>query len=288
MAHLYKQGNILYKVGGNVFTIGDKYVYTGAPQTTTSTNAQRICWDSATNRIYVPNATNGTVQVINGSTFATITTITGIPNATAVSVSNGKMYVLDGNGLLYNYNANTYVLLNTPINIGGGNGISIDPVASHNTAIALKYGSGTNGKAFIINTITDTITGSFQVDTGYCIAHDPILPQYYIVGGSDGRCFTYNSITHTLISTTIWNSFLITSIAFDPITQNNRFLAIQRDGGIYIINNTTLGVIGTIDGIGITYNTSYGIAYDPNPANNLFVACNNLLGKLQVVTQSRI
>ncbi|QKJ28421.1 hypothetical protein HQ865_01150 [Mucilaginibacter mali] len=285
MAHLYKQGTSIYKNGSNIFRIGDKYTYTGTPVTTTTTSMRRIFWEPVNNRIYVPNATAGTVQVIDGVTLTTVATITGVSDASAVAVdiAKNRMYITDGSGTLYQYNPTTYAFIANLGSIGGGNGFSIDPV--NNRAIGVTYGNP--GTAFVIDTSTNTLVTSFAATTCYAVAHDPVLPQYYLIDGS-GYCRVYDKATNGLLTSVYWGTYLIANIAFDPISQNNRFYAIQRDGGIKIINNTTLGIIGDVLGNGITGVTSWGIACDPTAANMRMVAPNNIAGKLQVITQSAL
>jgi YVTN family beta-propeller protein len=102
-------------------------------------NPWGVAVDLLTNMVYVTNAGSGTVTVVNGSTFTTITTIslgTGItPAGIAIDAASATAYVAG---------ANTNAI--TAINL-----VTNTPIASTTPKIPIPVGSGPWGISVLIN-----------------------------------------------------------------------------------------------------------------------------------------
>jgi YVTN family beta-propeller protein len=190
---------------------------------------------------YIPNATDGTVSVIDTATNTVSTTVTvgSSPTGAAVTPDGTQVYVTNSS-----HSSNSVSVIDTATNtVGATISVGSNPIGVAVTPDGTKvYVANADTTVSVIdpstNTLTTTITGI--TDGPYAVAVTPDSTQVWITNNAGVPTDTYiiDTATNT-VSTTI-NTGVLISIAFTP--NGNQAYATNAGPAVSVINTNTRSI----------------------------------------------
>ena len=220
-----------------------------------------IAVDPTTNSVYVANASDNSVSVIDGATNTVTATIDvgSPPNSVAVNPVTNTVYVV--NGVDNSVSAIDGATNTVTATIGVGSGpvsVAVNPIA--NTA----YTANWNDKSVsVINGVTNTVTTTIDI-RGYpsSIAVNPITNRAYVsnvvhyVGYGFSDVTVIDGATNT-VDTSVGVAHGATGVAVNP-TNNQVYVFADDNHAVLVIDGATNSRTTMIDVLGFS-----GIAVNP-------------------------
>lgn len=233
-----------------------------------------IDYDNVDNKVYVTNAGDGSISVINPNTNTVTTTINGFSSPTGIifDSTNDMIYVANtGSGSVLVVDPHTNTISGTGINIGGAPyGLTFDK--THNRI----YVANSGGVA-VIDASTNNVVTNISVGTNpQNLAFDSTNGDIYVANSGSNSVSVINTSTNTKIGSDIPVGNTPLGITFNS-AKNTIYVANSHDTTVSIIDDNTNTVISTFTGL----QDPFGVTYDPS-TGKIFVSYLGL-GIIQVL-----
>ncbi len=242
------------------------------------TQPTAIAENVATNTYYVTNSGDGTVSVIDGGTSTVVSTVdvSGNPGFLAVNAATNKTYV-------GSTTSNTITVIDSSNNTNSINGIANNPGAlAVNPLTNQVYVATLDGKIYIINGSTDTVTNSVSAQVGSAPGG-----QAAIVVDSTTN-IAYATIQGGNVTTVDGGTFATTNppvgpggasvIALNPVT--HRVYVDSGNNGVTVIDGSS----NAFNTISPSQSSPWSLAV--NPASNKIYVANSASSTVTVIDGS--
>jgi len=200
-----------------------------------------------TGYVYIANANDGTVSVINSVTnlLVSVINVGRYPGGVSASNDGTRLYVVNG----YPYSvsvintATNAVIATIPINGSIETGISVSPDGSR--VYVANSSSTTSGIVSVINTTTNSVIATIGVGNNPSgVAISPDGKKVYVTNSSDGTVSVINTLTNTVVATILLPQIL-SGVTVSP-DGSRLYVVNDYQNNVAVINTVNNAVIATI------------------------------------------
>lgn len=204
-----------------------------------------VAYDSAKNELFVVDSSAGSVSVLSGSNYASLTKITvgQSPYRDIYDSSKGEIFVA-------NYGANSVSVISDSTNkvvatvTVGTEPSSFTYDAGKGEIFVANSGGGSGTTVSVISDSTNKVVATVTVGTGpYDLGYDSAKSEVFVANAYSRSVSVISDSTHQVTATIGVGSGPL-GVAYDPV-QGEVYVANSVSGTVSIISDTTNNVVAT-------------------------------------------